>query len=142
MRQCGECVACCVSPEIAELGKPWKVACPKLATEEVAPSQLSGCNNCTIYTTRPEPCVKYSCAWMEGYGEDGDRPDLCGMLIDRREDVKGAPTAKALWRNASSEPAAQSALRRMSEDIGKPLLVARIQDFAIIEVVGSGHGGG
>jgi len=63
------------------------------------------------------------------------------MLIDRREDVKDAYTAKALWRNASSEPAAQSALRRMSEELKKPLLVARYDDFKIIACVGSGYGG-
>ena len=78
---------------------------------------------------------------MEGYGEEGDRPDLSGVLVDRREDVKDAYTAKALWRNAAFEPAGQSTLRRMSEELEKPLLVARYDDFKIIACVGRGYGG-
>lgn len=141
-RDCGECVACCVSPEIEEIGKPWKEPCPNLAATEVSPSRLPGCNNCTIYADRPSPCMEYNCAWIEGYGNEEDRPDRCGVLIDQREDVQGAYTAKALAPNSAWTEEAEATLRRMSTQLKKPLLVARYDDFKIIRCIASPAEGG
>ena len=79
--------------------------------------------------------------FRSGYGLEEDRPDKCGVLIDRRFDVQGAPTAKALWRNASFEPKADAALKRFSREFDSPILVARYDDFKIVRCVGSGYDG-
>jgi Fe-S-cluster containining protein len=138
-RDCGTCVACCVAPEIPGTGSAWKQPCPKLEGPEVSASACAGEKNCTIYADRPNECVEYNCAWIEGYGLEEDRPDRCGVLIDKRFDVQGAPTAKALWRNAGFASKGVAALKRFSKEFNSPILVARYDDFKIVRCVGSGY---
>lgn len=78
MRECGPCRACCVGPEIRHraLTKPACVACPNLSPDP-------GPAGCTVYETRPKPCREFVCAWAQGAGEEGDRPDLVGVMFMR-----------------------------------------------------------
>jgi Fe-S-cluster containining protein len=56
-------------PEVGKLDGNW---CPK----------STPCNGCSIYATRPEACKKYACVWLNGKGEDADRPDILGVIMD------------------------------------------------------------
>lgn len=73
-RSCGGCTACCISLDIPELGKKAGVPC-EYATE----------NGCSIYErTRIEPqfsaCRSFRCLWLQGWGEQQERPDRSGLL--------------------------------------------------------------
>lgn len=55
---CGECVLCCVYPEISDplIGdKPFGTVC----------KNCTG-NSCAIYTTRPQVCRNFECLWRFG----------------------------------------------------------------------------
>jgi len=36
---------------------------------------------CSIYTSRPEACKKYQCAWTQGLFPEQFRPDKSGVLV-------------------------------------------------------------
>ena len=70
-RTCGGCTACCTTHEVVEIAKPAGQTCGHCSG--------SGCN---IYAKRPRGCRRWSCQWLIGFGEDADRPDLSGVVID------------------------------------------------------------
>jgi hypothetical protein len=37
---------------------------------------------CGCYAVRPVSCARYTCGWIDGLGEDLDRPDLSGVLMN------------------------------------------------------------
>lgn len=47
--ECTKCGTCCVAPDIAALGKPLGVRCPRLGAD----------NLCTQYESRPPVCRGY-----------------------------------------------------------------------------------
>jgi hypothetical protein len=65
---CGECTACCDVIGVLELGKPYYARCEHL-----------NCG-CGIYTSRPQQCAQYRCAWHAG---------MLGDRVDRRPDKTG-----------------------------------------------------
>lgn len=69
-RSCGECQACCEVIGVEELQKPYSTKCEYQCA--------SGCSN---YEGRPESCQRYHCLWREGYGNEEDRPDKLGVLL-------------------------------------------------------------
>lgn len=69
-RQCGECHACCIAPEVESLKKPDWERCKHL--------KESGCN---IYGNHPQDCRHYYCGWMQGLGDDEHRPDRIGVMF-------------------------------------------------------------
>jgi len=75
MRQCGECSVCCTVGAVPEIEKPAHSPCPFIKTDK--------CGSCSIYAEErlPKTCINYSCSWLQGYGEEEDRPDKGGFLI-------------------------------------------------------------
>lgn len=73
-RACGECYACCVHLGIEELKKWPGQACKHLDGAH-GPE-----HRCSIYEKRPGACSGYYCAWLVGFGAEGDRPDKSGVL--------------------------------------------------------------
>ncbi len=118
MRRCGTCSACCRWPSVAEIDKPAREPCRFLAKQGF---------RCTIYADRPEACAKYHCTWMRGKGsamKNRDRPDTCGVLIDRRSTQFGMVlVAKSLVPGAAMSPKGKRAIERTTRDEGLPLLV-------------------
>lgn len=77
-RSCGDCQVCCHLFHIEVL------------PEEVAITRWTDCLHqceagCAIHLDRPQPCRNFRCAWLDGWGEPEDRPDLLGMMIELRE---------------------------------------------------------
>lgn len=78
-RSCGPCTACC---------KPF-------AIEEVQKLDGNWCQHriagtgCAIYKDRPFACQKYSCVWLAGKGNESDRPDLTGFMMDMSDSRVG-----------------------------------------------------
>jgi hypothetical protein len=70
MRSCGPCTACCHVLGVGALEKPSWESCRHEA------------NGCAIYDERPGGCKSYRCAWLKGDLDDGDRPDLVGLIVD------------------------------------------------------------
>jgi len=81
-RSCGPCRACCKPFAVPEVGKHDAGWCPKS-------TQFHGC---TIYETRPIACKKFACIWLNGKGEENDRPDLLGVMMDMEDFQLGERT--------------------------------------------------
>jgi len=71
-RACGSCRGCCLPWAVPEVGKLDATWCP----------ESTPCNGCRIYSTRPVACKKFACAWLNGKGEESDRPDILGVMMD------------------------------------------------------------
>lgn len=72
MRQCGECFACCVTPEIKELQKPAGECCRHLTPE----------GKCGVYETRPQVCRDFECGWkLSSKLREDDQPNLVGLMV-------------------------------------------------------------
>lgn len=141
-RECGECTACCVHFAIAEVNKPMQEPCPKLKDDLNGTHGCHGKENCTIHDTRPERCKEYICAWLYGYGEEEDRPDKSGIMIDNIEWVPGSIIAKQMWRSARCTKEGKAALNNISEDMDKPVIVLHhkpVRGDEYVEVIGRGH---
>jgi len=70
-RSCGSCTACCFTHAVAEVNTKsgeWCKNCSK--------------NGCSIYDARPAGCRLYECWWLKGKGDESDRPDLSGFVMD------------------------------------------------------------
>ncbi len=166
-RTCGTCVACCVYLSIHENGfnKSALKPCPKLVDwEDLVPPVHDGGgddgrafqgmplfeskhfrgpdhNNCTIVDSRPSVCKGYKCAWLLGYGQDKDRPDRSGVIVDdvsQQGPIGNALIAKPLWFGADEEQAGGTAIKNISRDSNKPLLVLQFSEFKLLRIVGRG----
>ena len=73
-RDCGECTACCRTHITEEM---------KLDGGEYCDACHIG-TGCTIYQSRPIACQAYRCIWVCGKGNDEDRPDRLGVVIDMK----------------------------------------------------------
>ncbi len=137
-RACGTCTVCCTylkinqPPELVKIGlKP----CDHIL--EPGPDGYTG-GGCGIYDDRPAVCQNYSCLWLYGYGDETDRPDRCGVLVDTVLPIENAIQCKPIWAGAGDSPTGDAAIRRMSRDAGKPALVARFPETMMVRVVGRG----
>ena len=117
-RKCGTCSACCRWPSVAEIDKPAREPCRFLGKQGW---------RCERYDTRPEACSAYHCTWIRGMGSsinNKDRPDTCGVLIDRRSTQFGVVlVAKSLIPGAAMSLKGQRAIERATRDEGMSLLV-------------------
>lgn len=143
MRDCGTCIACCVYYNIKtpQLHKEAFSPCTKLKTpplmqDEPEPGRYTteGCDNCTVHKDdkRPKVCDDFNCYWLLGHGDEEDRPDKSGMIIDRSKRITNAHEAKPLWNGAGSE----EMLTRMSQSVGTPLIVLSWGEMKIDRIVG------
>lgn len=75
-RSCGSCTACCeaLAIQLPWGDKPQYKPCEKLK---------QGSNKaCGVYDERPEVCVRFRCLWLEGLGDNKDRPDKSGLVLN------------------------------------------------------------
>jgi hypothetical protein len=141
MRSCGDCVACCIYLRIEdpELDKEGMRHCPHVATDEAEILGKRVCytgRGCTIHEKKPKTCAGYQCEWLKGHGVDADRPDRCGILVDRSKGIENAIECKPLWDRAFDEPAGRSAIERISQSTGEPALVISFYERHLVRVVG------
>ena len=71
-RRCDECTACCFALEVKKLDKSINVWC----------QFCQPASGCRIYHQRPRECRQYKCQWLTGLGEESDRPDRSGFILD------------------------------------------------------------
>lgn len=71
-RECGECSACCTVLGIPSIEKPAWERCQHVCEG----------GGCGIYEQRPSECREWSCFWRLGWGEDSDRPEKLGVVVD------------------------------------------------------------
>lgn len=100
MRECGDCVACCVFQVPAE-GFELK-PCPYVQHDDTLFTG-QGCNNCTVYDIRPEVCRRFKCDYI--LGKDHERPNIenSRWMRDFREHsiAKGFPKIFGAWEENS-----------------------------------------
>lgn len=88
---CGDCTACCDGNLIGEAhGVPFgnKTPCAFLCKSK-----------CTIYTIRPEPCMRYQCAWSQGLFTPELKPTISNLLISVEIDKLGKQFLKIVVIN-------------------------------------------
>ena len=138
MRECGECVVCCVYPRIEEpLHKAAMTHCAHVQADEPEVPGKKVCfsgTGCSAYCDRPPVCKEYECAWLLGNGDISDRPDKSGVLMDRNKKIRGAVECKSLWEGAHDEPAGRAAIERVSCDMGLAALVISFGERRLREV--------
>ena len=142
MRDCGECIACCVYLKIPALDKPKLTHCQHLnLVEEVKENtmQLSAqaCGSCGIYEDRPQVCKTYACAWLLGGGRESDRPDRSKMLIDTLHQIENAVECKPLYDGAQDTKKGKGAIRRIARDGKCTSIVLDFLETKILRVEGS-----
>ncbi|RMG08603.1 MAG: hypothetical protein D6731_21560 [Planctomycetota bacterium] len=105
-RACGPCQGCCHVKEIPSLGKPAGRDC-----------RHQGPAGCAVYADRPRGCRRYTCAWIDGWGAEGDRPDLLGVLFEMAPGPFGGLEVRGveLAPGAGDGPAARARLRSWEE---------------------------
>lgn len=141
-RKCGDCVVCCVYPRIntEKLVKKGCEHCPNLNLSnqvEVNTMQLSSEElvKCRIYDDRPDVCRGYTCLWLQGHGEEQDRPDLSFVLCDTTNRIENGIQCKPLAPNGENDPAVQATIARMVKSTGCAGLVTNFYERSIVRVV-------
>ena len=79
-RICGQCTACCLILGVVELNKPAHTKC----------SHCTPGAGCGIYDTRPKECADFQCGWIQGFGDEEDRPDRLHAVLVNTTPVKAA----------------------------------------------------
>lgn len=92
-RTCGECRLCC---KLLAVGKDED---PPGTFKKEQGKWCEHCfdGGCRIYDTKPEACEDYSCAWLRGLLEDGDRPDKAKIVVS----LEGSVTDKLTDRDGN-----------------------------------------
>lgn len=68
--------------EISETGVPFRKAGWTLCAHCETGNENGGC---TIYLSRPKTCRAYRCAWMLGFGDEDDSPEVTMVLVNPEE---------------------------------------------------------
>ena len=71
-RTCGTCTECCKTHPVDELQKLAGKWCRYRVKDK----------GCRVYDSRPNGCREFECQWLKGHGDETDRPDLTGIVID------------------------------------------------------------
>jgi hypothetical protein len=124
-RSCGNCSACCTVLGLRLDGPDGKNTVKK---ERHTPCQYlrkpkgTQKGGCGIYEARPIDCVAYKCYWLEGFGENRDRPDRLGMIADSSNGIiRGihaltgikAIAVHEVWPGANKDPRFRAAVTGM-----------------------------
>ncbi len=109
-RRCGSCTACCTTLGIAALDKPERQRCP-----------FQCAAGCARYATRPTECGAYACAWLGGWGGQGDRPDRLGLILDG-----GGAGGATVAREVRPGAAAGERARRVLDDLAARSIVVTV----------------
>jgi len=142
MRTCGDCIVCCVYPSINtdNLVKRGCEHCPNLNLSDpvrVNVMQLSSDEpvKCRIYADRPDVCRGYTCLWLQGHGEDKDRPDRAMVLIDTTHKIENGIECKPLFPGGEDDPKVQATIRRMMKSTGSAACVSSFYERRFVRVV-------
>ncbi|MFC1663331.1 YkgJ family cysteine cluster protein [Patescibacteria group bacterium] len=71
-RTCGKCNACCKTYSVPGMSRDSSGWCQHCDIGR----------GCAIYEERPEVCRYFTCAWLNGTGDESWRPDRFGVMID------------------------------------------------------------
>lgn len=142
MRTCGDCIVCCVYPSINTdtLVKRGCDHCPNLNLSnpvEVNVMQLSSEEpvKCQIYSDRPDVCKGYTCLWLQGHGEEQDRPDRSLVLIDTTHKIENGIECKPLFPGGEDDPKVQETIKRMMLSTGSAACVSSFYERRFVRVV-------
>lgn len=128
-RSCGVCRICCKLPSIPELDKPADTWCEHAALTNAKPG-------CSIYDDRPGVCRDFKCAWLDGLGEERDRPDRLGVMwqpitmptgepglafVEARPGALQTPRVRALLREFMRKKPGQIIQRRSGRASFEPV---------------------
>lgn len=123
-RACDGCTACCGVHAILETMspsyRPCRYECPGVG--------------CAIYAARPRECSGYYCAWRMGFGDEEDRPDRSGMVVDVAPPAGAVPVI-VIWRPLREAPGQLERAWEMAHDL-RDALAAGGAPGATIDVYG------
>lgn len=116
-RECGECHVCCTVGGVPAIQK--------------LPGQPCGfeCDGCSLFgrPERPVACNEFRCAWLEGIGEEHDRPDVSGIMVSIA-DLNGGTFAFALeTRRRALWGSGRHMIKAMASKIPLPIVVSRFE---------------
>lgn len=120
-RTCNGCTACCYTHQVKKAGVivtaggEWCTHC----------AQGVGC---TIFgqEERPGGCLKYRCYWLKGGGNEADRPDSLGVVIDRQEIPGESPVLFSIREAWPGATYTQEVRQRIAENIPENNIVMYI----------------
>ena len=141
MRECGDCVACCVYYRISEIDKKGMQPCSHLNIEK-PPKNIayytgnSKCGNCKVYDIKPNVCTEFDCLWKLGHGSEEDRPDKSLILFDRSKKIENAIEAKPLKPDQEITSEGREVIRRMSISTGMPVIVLNFYEKLVKYIAG------
>ncbi len=133
-RACGDCRVCCKSPELPELGKPMDTWCRHLNPDRRSHA------GCTVFGTdaRPAACVGFKCGWLLGLGEEDDRPDKLGVLMQPTVRGESEQVLAFVEHRPGSlgSPRAQALMEAWAAHINGPVTIRRagVQSFMRVPV--------
>jgi|SRR5215467_7075712 len=84
-RACGSCTGCCFVFEVPGVTQAYEWC-----------QHCSIGVGCRIYQDRPQDCASFYCLWRMGFGEEEDRPDRHGVVMDLQ--VEGTDAVIRVWR--------------------------------------------
>lgn len=140
-RECGGCTACCYVIQVKQIGKQFRTKCPYSVEGQ----------GCGIWSGpggpggQPQVCSTYRCAWAMGFGDQADRPDKTGILVDFRVpsvvDLNTHPAFYAIGLDEGDEddPRAVQAMKNIARDSGWPVYLAD-KMMNVREVIGGDNG--
>ena len=121
-RVCGGCDACCAT--LGVRGVPNAADGPGYFVHDKQPHTRcvhQTAAGCAIHdrptgdplgrAAPPQSCRDYRCAWLEGQGDDGDRPDRSGLILDAPGG--GAVRAREVFRGAFDRARVKARLREL-----------------------------
>lgn len=100
-KACDGCTKCCEILPVREIGLGAFTRCPKLTGP---PAVELGCS---IYSSRPGSCRRWSCVWLTSDLPEKFKPSRCGVVVDPLPDtvlINGKPQPCAqIWVSRSHE---------------------------------------
>ncbi len=127
-RPCGSCSACCTSLGVQSLRKPAGTPC----------SHLAAAGGCGIHARRPTACKEFFCLWRMGVLDDGDRPDLAGVVLNPKT-TGGVRWVQAMESTPGSLERDETfaKLNRVAAELNVALVICRPSDQEPIDILGS-----
>lgn len=104
-RECGSCSLCCKLLYVPELNKPIDTWCPNCRP---------GHRGCTVYSSRPSHCERFTCLWLDGRVDEHWFPARCKMMLTQRKEKQLIVTVDPNFPNAWRQEPYYSTLRAIT----------------------------